>query len=327
MESGTPAVYTGYAMNTEIGHLAYGEHAEEALCAANEELKRLEGLFSRYLPASDISRINKSAGIKAELISPDTFSLLCEAVHFSDICQGCFDITIGPLKDLWQKNAPGIPGDAKIRQATALVNHRDLQMLPSQRAAFLKRSGQSLDLGGVAKGYASERILQLLKKSGVTSACINLGGNVAVLGSKPDGSPFRVGIRHPRKSDRLIGAISVTDMAVVTSGDDQRYFIGPQGRRYHHILNPQTGYPAESGLLCVTVVSPNASLADALSTALFAAGMENGLCILQNCPNAQAVFVDLDFHAYVTPGLKDFFQPEHGIETTFLKAWEGSMPV
>jgi FAD:protein FMN transferase len=141
---------------------------------------------------------------------------------------------------------------------------------------------------------------------------------VAALGTKPDGSPWRVGIRHPRQENCLIGAVSVADKAVVTSGDYQRYFVDSKGKRHHHILNPTTGYPSESGLVSVTIVADSATVADALSTILFVAGMKTGLELLRNFSGAEAIFVDRDLLVYVTQGLKDCFQTDEGIRAKIL---------
>jgi FAD:protein FMN transferase len=173
-------------------------------------------------------------------------------------------------------------------------------------------------LGGIGKGFASGRFLEVCKEFGIKSAFTNIGGNVAALGTKPDGAPWSVGIRHPRQENRLIGAVSVADKAVVTSGDYQRYFIDPNQKRRHHILDPRTGYPSESGLISVTVVADNATVADALSTILFIAGMREGIEILKGFPLAEAVLVDTEQMVYVTPGLTDCFLTDKDIRAHIL---------
>ena len=172
-------------------------------------------------------------------------------------------------------------------------------------------------MGGIGKGFASDRFMEIFQEYGVVSAFSNIGGNVSTLGSKPDGSPWRVGIRHPRLNG-LIGAVEVTGKAVVTSGDYERYFFGKDGRRFHHILNPITGYPAESGLLSATVVAKSAVTADALSTAVFIAGIGKGLALLEKYPMADAVLVDEKLRVYVTQGLRRNFQASNGTNVKYI---------
>jgi thiamine biosynthesis lipoprotein len=306
-------------MGTQMMHKAFGRHGEEALCAVKCEARRLESLLSRFLPESGISRVNASAGMKSEEIGAETYELLKGAVEFSDISRGLFDITIGHLADLWDyKHASEPPAHTKIQQVLPMVNYRDLVLEPLEKAAELRKRGQSIDLGGIGKGYASDRFMEIFKKYGVTSAFSNIGGNVSTLGGKPDGSPWRVGIRHPRQEGGMIGSVAVTGKAVVTSGDYERYFIDSQGKRYHHILDPTTGYPAESGLVSVTVVADSAMTADALSTALFVAGLEKGLELLDKVPQTEAVFVDPDLRIYVTGGLRRCFQASAGMQVNLI---------
>ncbi len=305
-------------MGTEMTHRIFGDQAAEALQAVQMEAQRLECLLSRFLSQSDISRINGSAGKKCEKISPETFDILQKASDISKLSGGLFDVTVGPLADLWDyKHASEPPPDEKIKQILSIVDYRDLKLDASQKTAGLNRTGQSLDLGGIGKGFASDRFMEILRDYGIVSAFSNIGGNVSTLGRKPDGSAWQVGIRHPRHNG-LIGAVAVAGKAVVTSGDYERYFIDRSGRRFHHILNPFTGYPGESGLASVTVVSDSAMTADALSTAMFVAGLEIGLAFLQDYPHTQAIFVDTGLQLYVTRGLRHCFKALAGIKVNYL---------
>lgn len=318
MENNTVAEAVHYGMGTQMEHKANGRHANEALRAVEKEAQRLESLLSRFLPDSDISRVNRAAGIKREKISSETFCVLSSANDFSLISGGLFDITISPLVNLWDyKHAFAAPTYDKIEQVLKLVNYSDLQLDAVLGTAALKKSGQSVDLGGIGKGYASDCFMEVFKRFGVSSAFSNIGGNVSTLGSKPDGSPWRVGIRHPRQNG-LLGVVEVTARAVVTSGDYERYFIDREGRRFHHILNPLTGYPAESGLVSVTVVADSAMTADALSTALFIGGLEKGLSIREKYQQAEAVFVDTELQVYVTQGLRQYFRTTADIKPNYI---------
>jgi len=313
------ALVTHEAMGTVMTHQAFGERAEESLAAVWREIGRIEGLLSRFLPGSEISRVNESAGIQPERIGPDTCAVLSKALEFSRRCPGCFDVTIEPLVRLWSSSkATGCaPSEDSIRQALALVHDEDLLLdagdrYPYAATAGLRYAGQAIDLGGIGKGYAGDRILEIYRQFGVLSAYSNLGGNVVTLGAKPDGAAWRVGIQHPRQEGRLIGVVSVVNQSVVTSGDYQRYFIDRQGNRQHHILDPKTGYPADSGLISVTMVTENSLAADALSTITFVAGLERGVEMLKRFSGAEAVLVDSGLRVYITAGLRERFQGAEG---------------
>lgn len=310
------AVHTG--MGTEMVHKAFGRYSAEALEAVKNEARRLECLLSRFLPESDISRINRSAGVKREKVSPETYEILSCAMECSVISRGLFDITVGPLADLWSyKQASEPPADDKIEQVLPLVNYNDFELDAVEKTAKLKNPGQSVDLGGIGKGFAGDRFIGIFQEFGVTSAFSNIGGNVSTLGNKPDGSPWHVGIRHPRMNG-LIGAVAVTGKAVVTSGDYERYFFDRGGRRFHHILNPVTGYPADSGLISVTVVADSAMIADALSTAVFVAGPEKGLALMERYQGTELVMVDAELRVFVTRGLRKYFQAPAGIDVSYV---------
>lgn len=303
-----------FGMNTVMSHRAFGVNAREALRAVRAEAGRLERKLSRFLPGSDVSRVNRLAGAKSARLGEDAFRVLSRAVQLSECCGGLFDVTAGPLVALWSdaRKAGKTPEDGEIRAALPLVGFAGLTLNPEKKTVRLALPGQSIDLGGIGKGYAADRFLALFREFGVSSAFSNIGGNVAALGAKPDGSPWRVGIRHPRVANGLIGMIEVTDQSIVTSGDDQRYFIDERGKRHHHILDPRTGYPAESGIASVTVVAKSSMDADALSTMLFIAGPDEGLRLLRGFP-ADAVIIDTDMRATVTAGLRDRFQAAEGV--------------
>ena len=321
LENKLAAQMTQYAMGTVMTHKAFGSYAEDGLEAICKEVARIEGFLSRFLPESDISRVNESAGIKSEKVSFGTIEVLTKAVEFSRNCAGYFDVTIEPLVTLWNTARASFapPNALSIQQVLPLVNFRDIVLDPWEMTAGLRNIGQSVDLGGIGKGFAGDRIYEVFKEFGISSAYSNLGGNVITLGAKPNGSPWYVGIQHPRDENKIIGSVSVVDRTVVTSGDYQRYFTDSQGQRRHHILNPTTGYPAESGLISVSIVAEKSLVADALSTILFVAGMEKGLEFLRGFPQTDAILVDSDLQVYVTPGLRYCFQADQGIAVTILE--------
>jgi FAD:protein FMN transferase len=309
-----------YAMGTIMRHKAFGPNAEESLAVVNIEVSRLERLLSRFLPDSDIWRINASAGVNSEKVSHETFEVLSRAVQYSMNFPGCFDVTIEPLVNLWSNSKKSLiqPGDLSIKDLLPLVNYRDLILDPFEMTAGLRYFGQSIDLGGIGKGFAGDKILEVFKRFDITSAYSNLGGNVVTLGAKPNGTPWHVGIQHPRQEHKLIGSVAVVNQSVVTSGDYQRFFTDNQGKRCHHILDPNTGYPSDSGLISVSVVEENSMAADALSTILFVAGLQKGLEILKNTPQTEAILVDTDLKVYVTPGLRYKFEADQDIEYSIL---------
>ncbi len=308
-----------FGMNTEIMYKVFGENAQKALTSAKTRLTRLENKLSRFVSDSEIGRINRSAGKGAVKISTETYGVLSGAIRLSEISQGLFDILVGPLTDLWNyKRAFRAPDKARIRKVLPLVNFRDLRLDSHGETAELRKPEQSIDLGGIGKGFAGDRCMETLREYGIISAFINIGGNTSTLGNKPDGSLWRVGIRHPRRDGCLLGAVEVTGKAVVTSGDYERYFIDRRGKRRHHILNPATGYPARSGLISVTVVADTALTADALSTAIFVAGMEKGLEYLAYFPGTEAVLVDNRQRVYITQGLNECYKAAGGIPVVII---------
>ncbi len=321
MKQTTPEQSIKYGMGTVISSKVFGKQAKEALRAADEEVVRLEGLLSRFLPKSEISRINNSAGICYEKISSETYEVLSKAYEFSKCCQGYFDVTAAPLVDLWRSARVKVkpPYKAEIKRIQKLVDFTNLVLDPCDKAVYLKKTGQSIDLGGIGKGFAADLILEVFKKYQVTDAFINFGGNVAAIGTKPEGCPWRIGIQHPRIENSLIGVVAVVNKSVVTSGDYQQYFIGRNSKRYHHILNPFTGYPSESGLVSATIIAGSSLTADALSTIMFIVGIKKGIALLKSFPGVEAILIDMDLQVYITRGLQEQFQAAEGVETNILQ--------
>ena len=316
---------THCAMGTVMSHQAFGLHAEGSLEAVCREIARLEGLLSRFLPGSDVSRLNRSAGIESVSVSLEAYDLLSQAVEWSRSLPGCFEVTIAPLVTLWSHGRESLvePDAWSIRQALPLVSYADLILDPTATTAALRKAGQSVDLGGIGKGFAADRLVEVFRGFGISSAYSNLGGNVVTLGARPDGCPWQIGIQHPRQENSLLGAVSVVNETVVTSGDYQRAFTDRRGKTHHHILDPMTGYPAQSGLSGVTVVTHRSVAADPLATALFVAGLEKGLAFLSGQAGTEAIFVDTDVNVYITLGLSGRFQPADGVEVMILDYAKG----
>lgn len=319
------AQVTRPAMGTVMTHRAFGAQPEKSLHAVCAEVARIEGLLSRFLPGSDISRVNGWAGVRSEKVRAETYEVLSQAVEFSQGFPGCFDVTIQPLISLWRGAQESLlePDAASIEWLLPLVNYRDLRLDPWEMTAGLAHVGQCIDLGGIGKGFAGDRIVEIYREYGISSAYSNLGGNVVTVGTRPDGNPWQIGIQHPRQETGLIGAVSVVNETVVTSGDYQRCFTDAEGERHHHILDPTTGYPAQAGLISVTIVTGRSAMADPLSTSVFVAGMAQGLTFLDGLPDTEAILVDVNLNVYITRGLADRFQPAEGVEMMILDYAKG----
>lgn len=262
-----------FAMNTVFQLKASGERAKEALSSMEEEARRLERILSARDESSELSALSKSAPGPAE-VSPELDEVLKVALEVANLSDGAFDPTIGSLTELWGigTERARVPKGSEIEEALRLVDHRRLKRVGDRR--WTLGEGQRLDLGGIAKGYCGDKLLEMARSFGLRWALLDLGGNV-VLHGRP-GRPWRIGIQHPmRGRGGIVGVVEIESgpMAVVTSGVYERFFEA-EGRIYHHILDPRTGRPVEGKLLSVTVLTPSSTLADALSTALFVLGPE-----------------------------------------------------
>ena len=272
---------------------------QAALDAAFAEFSRIDRLADRFAESathkaesSDVIRINLSAARVPVSVSEDTMVMLEKSVNIAALSEGAFDVTIAPVVDIWGfKDAEHqIPGGQELKEKLALVDYKRIRTDREQKTVFLPEDGTAVDLGGIAKGYATDMAVRELRRLGITSAMINAGGNVYALGAKPDGTLWRVGIQDPRDSEKIIAVLSVKDTAVVSSGDYERYFM-LDGIRYHHILDPATGEPARK-MISATVLNSSAADADALSTAVFVLGPERGAALIRELSATQAVFVD-----------------------------------
>ena len=290
-----------YAMDTVMSLTAYGSHAREALDSASAEIQRLDKLFSISSETGDIYRVNRDG--EGDL-SEDTRSLLASALEYGKDTNGIFDCTIEPVMEAWGFTTKNyrIPSDSELAE---LLSHVDASTVTLSGNHVTLPEDVKLDLGGIAKGFTSARVMEVFKNSGVTSGIISLGGNVQTLGTKPDGKLWRVGIQDPNDLNAMFAVVEVSDEAVITSGAYQRYFE-ENGVHYHHIIDPRTGYPAESGLTSVTIISPDGTLADALSTSLFIMGPDDASAFWQNHRDKfEAIMMTENGEVLVTSGLAD----------------------
>lgn len=305
MLSGKPYKQTAFSLDTIIDITAYGPNAESAVTSAITEMTRLESLLSNYRDDSEISAINRNAGGAAVPISSETEQVLKQALRYATVTKGAFDPTIGPIVELWGigKKENFVPSDEEIAAALKYVDYHRLELDEVKHTARLRDKGMSIDVGGVAKGYILDRMEAVLKDQGIQSALINGGGDIRAIGKKPDGTPWRIGLQHPRQTDGIAAKISLTNWDdIETSGDYQRFF-DRDGVRYHHIFDPKTGKSTRTMASASTVLRGGRE--DIPSNVLMIIGKEQSLKLLQQFPGIEAIFIDYDGTVSYTPGLAD----------------------
>lgn len=309
-----------FTLGTVAELRAYGPGAEEAVDAVVAELERLTAALDRFSPGSDVYRVNAAAGEWVR-VGSETLALTRTALEIARMTDGAFDPTVAPLVDLWgfvevPDSAPAEgqgptallgrrpPEDAEIRRLLPHVGYEFVEVDEAGSRVRLTDPEAELDFGAIAKGYAADRAAAVLKEHGIDSAFVNLGGDIFVVGGKPDGSPWRIAIQHPRPRgpNDFIGVVSVKDRSVVTSGDYERYFEY-EGVRYTHLIDPRTGYPQQE-LASITVVAPTGTQADALATAVAVMGMEKGLEFLESLPDVEGLLVGVDGRMGMTSGME-----------------------
>lgn len=281
-----------FAMDTIMQLTVYGEQGETAMSEAVQLINQLDRLFSVTNAQSDIAKINNAHG-EPVTVEEETYELIQQSKTFSEKTEGVFDISIYPLVRAWgfTKEKQQVPTREAREEAMKKIDYHKIQCLSNHRIQIEK--GMEIDLGAVAKGYVSQKIMKRWKQKGVTSAILSLGGNVQTIGRKTDGSMFQVGITDPADGTTLFGVIEVENKAVVTSGIYQRNFT-EQGVLYHHIMDAKTGMPADNGLASVTVITDEGTKADALATALFVMGEEKIKKYQKNHPDIQVLLIRKD---------------------------------
>ena len=307
----TEAVRDVFAMDTYMTLTAYGENAQEAVEAGIAEIQRLDDLLSTGKDTSEVAQINANGG---GVLSEDTDYLVKRALDIYQSTNGAFDISIYPVMQLWGFTTGNfaVPSESDLAAKLALVDAGKIILSEENgQASISLPEGMEIDLGGIAKGYTSGRVMDVMKSYGIKSAVINLGGNAHVLGNKTDGSQWKVGIQDPEDENGYLGGVSVTDRAIITSGGYERYFVDEDtGVKYHHIIDPKTGYSANNGLISVTIVSADSTLADGLSTSLFVLGTEDAITYCEeHCAEDgfDAIMEDEDGKLYITDGIYDDF--------------------
>jgi len=297
--------YHQVAMGTIIEITLIGddeEAAHQAVLQAFQEIKRIETLMSPWLDSSDVARINRSAGKERVKVSPETFEVIQKAQEISELSEGGFDITIGPLTELWrkarEKKIP--PSIEEVKEKLGLVNFKNIET-DQEGKVFLKKKNMAIDLGGIAKGYAVDRAFEFLKSLRYKNLIVNAGGDLRVGGFK-NNQLWSIGIQNPRESQKILARISISDTAVATSGDYEKFFLY-QGKRYHHIFSPKDGFPTDD-CQSVTVLCKEGTIADALATAVFVLGREKGYTLCQKLEGVDCLIVDQEGKIIISPGLK-----------------------
>jgi thiamine biosynthesis lipoprotein len=280
------------------------------MAAVQERLACLEARWSVFRPGSELTALRRQAGGDPLAVSVETTGVLRLAVEVARRSGGACDPTVAPLTRLWRaatrRGRP--PVASAIGSRLPLVGAAAIEFYPDNRIR-LPRPGMAVELGAIGKGWAADAAGALYRAAEIRSACINLGGNVLVVGDRPDGGPWRVGVQDPSGTrGGVLGYLAVRDISVVGSGGYERRFHW-QGREYHHLLDPRTGHPAVTDLAGVTIVHPSSALADALATAVFVLGCERGRCLLESYPGAEAVLVGSDGTITVTGGLRECWHP------------------
>lgn len=298
-----------FAMDTYMTLTAYGKNAKKALDEAVDEINNIEQLVSTGIDSSEVSQINKNG---KGSVSETTGYLIKRSKEIYDSTNGVFDITIYPIMQAWGFPTENycVPGKKELKKLRGLMGADHVLYDEKKQEVTLNKEGMKIDLGGIAKGYTSSKVMDIFKENGISSAVISLGGNVQTLNGKPDGSDWRVAVENPADTGSYIGVLSIKDKAVITSGGYERYFK-QDGKTYHHIIDPANGYPANNGLTSVTIVSDDGTLADGLSTSLFIMGPEKAQKYWkEHSDEFDTILVKDDGSILVSEGLAEYFTSE-----------------
>jgi thiamine biosynthesis lipoprotein len=288
----------------------YDAGSPAVLDAAFARIAEIESRMTVNRDDSEVMRINAAAGKRRVAVTADVLEVIRQGLLYSSDGDGAYDITVEPLVKLWGIGSPRarIPAADEIRRALALIDYRMVEINTTASTVYLKKAGMGLDLGSIAKGYAADEVGRIVRARGVRGALIDLGGNVLTVGTKPDGSRWRIGIQNPVEArGTKIGYVDITGGSVTTAGTYERFFERG-GRRYFHILDARTGYPAWNGLSAVALVAPDSLSADGYDTLVFTLGLERGRAFVESTKGKiEAVFITEKREVYVTPGLRSRF--------------------
>lgn len=311
-----------FAMDTYMSVRFYGSDGEAAIKELRSEIRRLEGLLSVNDDNSDIAAVNRAEGSPVN-VSGDTAALVESSLGLSARTDGALDITVCPVLREWgfTTDSRRIPDRQRLSELLRSVDYRRVTV-DSAAGTITVPKGFMLDCGAVAKGYLGDRLCSILRERGIGSALLDLGGNIQTIGCRQDGSLWRVGIKDPADASRTVCTISVRDKAVITSGSYERFFVGDDGKKYWHIIDPQTGFPADKGLCSVTVIGESGVECDGLSTALFVMGRDKAAEYCREHTGTDAVLIGNDGHIFITAGIAGNTEFRDGIEYTVISSQE-----
>lgn len=291
--------------NFEISIVASDEAwAFEKIDLAVKEIQRIEKLLTTYNDQSETNQINLNAGIKPVKVSTETIHLIQRSIRISEITQGAFDISYGSVdKSLWNFDTKmqSLPDAAVAKKMVRLINYRNIEINVAESTVYLKEKGMRIGFGGIGKGYAAERAKYILKNESVEGGIVNASGDLTTWGLQPDGTAWTIGIVHPNFANTVFSYMNVTDMAVATSGNYEK-FIMIEGKKYSHTINPRTGLPV-TGIKSVTIISPNAEIADAMATPVTIMGIEAGLAMINQIKQIEAIIIDDNDNLYTSSNL------------------------
>ncbi len=277
--------------------------AHSAINAGFQEVKRLEQLLSTWIPSSELSLVNASAGIRPVPVSLETWTVVQRAKQAADMTGGGFNIAIGPAVDAWRvTEGQRIPTEAELDALRPLVDLQAVRADLREQTVYLEKPGMRVDVGGIGKGYAADQAVLAMKKAGALAGVVALSGDIKTFGQLPGRRKFPVGIQHPRKEGAVLAYIDLEDEAISTAGDYERFFER-DGVRYHHILDPKTLQPAR-GCQSVTVIAKEGVWADGLDTGIFVMGPERGMELVEQLPDVEAIIVGHDGRVFLSSGLK-----------------------
>lgn len=308
-KSSEPLSQSELLMGTVVTVTLYDSNNQEILDKVFNKVKDLESILSINENGTLVDEINAEAGIKPVKVDEDTYTIVKKGIEYSKLSNGLFDISVGPIVKLWNIGLPDakVPTQEEIDEKLPLIGYNDIELNETDRTIYLKRKGMMIDLGGIAKGYTADVISDILTEEGVKSAIIDLGGNVFTHGKKINGDDWKIGIQNPfSERGGIVGTLTTSNKSIVTSGIYERY-IEKDGVKYHHILSPYTGYPYDNEIAGITIVSDISADGDALSTSVFAMGVEEGMKFVNSIDGIDAIFVTKDNKVYITDGLRSIF--------------------
>ena len=276
--------------------------AQHGVDAVLDEMRRIDRDMSPWIESSELARLNREAADHAVTVSDELYSLIETSLHYSELTHGAFDITFASVGFLYDFRKGIHPDDARRREAAGLINYHNLVMDDARHTIAYSKPGVRIDLGGIAKGHAVDRCIALLQTMGINQALVTAGGDSRMIGERRAGRPWNIGVRDPRDEHKLVAVIPLEDVAVSTSGDYERYFE-EDGVRYHHIINPKSGDSAR-GMHSATIIGPDATTTDALSTSVFVLGVEKGLALINSLPDVDAILVDADGNLHYSDDLQ-----------------------